>query len=95
MANKTFWISWYEPIDESQDSRPLKWPLPATIDYWVSGWRGDMSAATLCAVVDAASEDEAKKLIGEYWKPAEWRFCNPNELGWRPPADRFPPKVTR
>ena len=88
-----FWVSWYEPVDEAiKDPRPRKWPLPQTvIHYWVSGWTGDMDAATLCAVVDAASEDAAKaEVMLSGWSPREWRFVEAVAPDWMPPADRFP-----
>lgn len=92
---KRWWVSWYEPVDGSQDFRPFLWPLPSGIDkYWCSGWTGDMDAATLCAVVDAPDERSAKRLIGKAWKHSrkkiEWRFCNEVGAGWWPNADRFP-----
>jgi hypothetical protein len=89
-----FWIGWYEPVDEAEDPRPLTWPLPNGVQYWISGWRGDMSAATMVAVVDAATEEAAKKLIESLWKPDGWRFCEEQEPGWMPPPCRFPPGAT-
>jgi hypothetical protein len=84
---KRWWVSWWEPLVKG-DYRPFTWPLPPEIPkYWCSGY-GD-GTASLCAVVDASTEEEVKKLIEQFWKPAEWRFCNERELGWRP-GDRFP-----
>lgn len=92
---RTYWVSWYEPVDDRRDPRPLSWPLPNSITYWISGWRGDMSAATICAAIDADSQEEAESLVRRYWQPESWRFCNEHAYGWRPPADRFPPPAER
>lgn len=86
-----WWISWYEPVDESEDYRPHNWPLPSTIPaYWCSGWEGSGKAATLCAIVDAPTPDKAMEEIKAHWKPREWRFCEPRDEGWWPRPDRFP-----
>lgn len=88
---KRWWISWYEPVGEGEDYRPTKWPLAKPIlKYWCSGYAGDMEEAILCAVIDTASEEAAKKLIAaQGWKPREWRFCDEKALDWLP-GDRFP-----
>lgn len=87
---KRWWISWYEPVDEQGDYRAIRWPLADGIKkYWCSGWTGDGKSATLCAVIDAATEDEAKQIVRDHWKPGEWRFCEEKPLHWRP-GDRFP-----
>lgn len=88
-----YWVSWYEPVGEAQDPRPRKWPLPEAIPhYWVSGWVGDMSAATLCAIVDARCEEEAKRFVQDAgWSPSSWRFCEERAPDWLP-GDRFPVK---
>jgi hypothetical protein len=90
---KRFWLSWWERADNG-DSRPLKWPLPKEIQYWNSGSRsfgdnGDVEEHSLCAIVDAPSEEAAWALIAEYWKPGEQRFIEMHEPGWVP-GDRFP-----
>jgi hypothetical protein len=91
---KRWWVSWEEPTSESGgDWRPLKVPPTESIPkYWCSGYGGwdEDSYASICAVVDAPSEDEAKALVEKYWRPQEWRFCNERELDWRPAGDRFP-----
>jgi hypothetical protein len=86
-----WWISWVEPVDESEDYRPRNWPLPPSIPaYWCSGWDGGSRAAMLCAVVDAETPEQAMDEIRAYWNPREWRFCEPRDEGWRPQSDRFP-----
>jgi hypothetical protein len=86
---RRWWVSWYEPAP-SGDYRPRIWPLPPAVPaYWCSGWRGDEAA--LCAVVDASDEETAKLFVeAAGWTPSEWRFCDEQEPGWRPPSDRFP-----
>lgn len=92
---RRWWISWYEPLGEHGDYRPLTWPLPPEVPaFWCSGYAGahpDLQA-TLCAVVDAKTESMARAAVRKLWKPAEWRFCEERPDGWMPPADRFPPK---
>jgi hypothetical protein len=89
-----YWVRWEEPLDESEDYRPRVWPLPAAIvKYWCSGYCGDMSAATLCAIVDAPSRGDVEALILAAWGPPStrtWSFCEEREGGWMPPPDRFP-----
>jgi hypothetical protein len=88
---KTFWMSWYEPTPDGEFA-PYTWPLPKGNHYWCSGWVADESAATLCALVMAPSEEDAKKMVRRWWKhrrPTEWRFCNERPNGWTP-GDRFP-----
>lgn len=34
-----YWIRWYEPVDDSEDYRPRKWPPAApVIAFWSTGW---------------------------------------------------------
>jgi hypothetical protein len=90
---KRWWVSWNEPLDQSQDCRPIKWPLPPEIPHWwCTGGAGDGSTASICAVVDAPCENAAKKLVARHWKPDSWRFCEEKERGWLPASDRFPVK---
>jgi hypothetical protein len=80
-----YWISWYEP---SEDPRPARdWQTAP--DWWCTGQRMD-GASTICAVVDAKTEAQAKKIVRKHWDPSEWRFCNVQASDWAPPADRFP-----
>lgn len=81
---KRFWISWYQP---TEDYRPIKFPIP--VEWWCSGERAD-GASTLCAMVDALTEEAAKKEIQKYWHEAgEWRFCDEKAIDWLP-GSRFP-----
>lgn len=91
---KRYWISWYQP---TRDPRPIytagREPAVAR-NYWISGERFD-GASTICAVVDASSEPQAKAQVRKYWPEArEWRFCEQKEAKWRPAKDRFPPYRT-
>ena len=80
-----FWISWYQPTG---DHRPLAYPPHRSIlGWWCTGF-ADEGTATLCALVDATNEDDAKAAVIKEWPEAErWRFCNEHDgdLG-----DRFP-----
>ena len=91
MKTKRWWISWYEPVGEDADYRPLKWPLSkSVVKYWCTGYTGDGCAATLCALIEAPTESKAKAAIkAQGWKPREWRFCEEKAADWRP-GDRFP-----
>lgn len=82
---KRFWMRWEEP---GEDYRPLTLPLPPAIKGWWCSSEGD-SYATLCALVDADSEAAAKELVGQFWKPRAWSFCNEKDKDWLP-GDRFP-----
>lgn len=85
---RRFWISWYEHAD---DYRPRTWPLPEAVPaYWCSGEAP--GAFTVCAIVDAPTEDAAQEIIGAHWNPGplQLRFCQEVDQGWRPPGDRFP-----
>lgn len=93
---RRFWISWNE---YSEDWRPITDPpTRAIIGWWKSGEAGDGSYATLCAVVDAASEGAAKKAVKKNWPPERmppvWRFCEEKPADFMP-GGRFPAKVDR
>ncbi len=83
-----YWISWEEPTPDG-DHRPMTTPVePAVLHWWCSGYGEGYS--TLCAVVDANTEDLAKVLVKVFWKPQAWRFVHEKPNDWMPPADRFP-----
>lgn len=86
-----YWLSWCEPIDASQDSRPRKWPLPpSVIKYWVTG--GDLAGTyhTLVAVVDAKDPSSARRQVERSgWTPSKWRFVEEKPAGWMPEGGRF------
>ena len=88
-----YWTSWHEPLDESQDYRPLKDP-PQVVDWWCTGYTGDMGEAILCAVVDVDDpdfdHDKLVNLLEGYWKPCRERLIESKADAWLPPADRFP-----
>lgn len=89
-----FWISWYQP---TEDYRPVYDPAkesePLNHLYWCSGQRGSDDAWTLCAVVDASTDEEARRIVQRYWPEAhEWRFCELKASDWMP-GDRFPSNV--
>ena len=85
-----FWMSWEEPIDEADDSRPDgQWPLPESIKAW---WRSGLGEGyhTLCAVVDAVSQTQAEEEVAKSWPGhGVWRFCEEKAADFRP-GDRFP-----
>ena len=81
-----FWISWQQP---TSDPRPLTAPPNAAVLGWWESGIGD-GHFTLCAVVEAKSEAEAKAAVRKDWPEAgDWRFCEERPASWRP-SDRFP-----
>ncbi len=81
-----YWLSWYQP---TEDARPLTYPPNKSIlGWWNSGSRCSDDAHTICALVDAQSEDAAKKAVTKDWPEAkEWRFCAESDGKL---SDRFP-----
>jgi hypothetical protein len=82
-----WWLSWYQPGD---DPRPLGFPPNENVlGWWVSGYREN--DATVCALVKADTEEQAKAKINIDWpEAAEWRFCDRRDLTEKPLGDRFP-----
>ena len=85
---RPFWVSWW------QSATPFTWHGP----WWVSGWRSSFSddedngQASICAAVMARDAVDAKRLIvAAHDVPVEleWRFLNPQAVGWTPFCDRF------
>jgi hypothetical protein len=87
---KRFWVSWKEPTPDD-DYRPMTWPLPESIPaYWCSGGDIDGTYATLCAVIDAPSEDKVEPIVKSAWpNHGEFRFIEEKPANFRP-GDRFP-----
>lgn len=93
-----FWLGWEE---HSKDYRPLHDPPnEAILGWWCSGESGDLKTSfhTLCALVEAESEEAAKIAVMEDWPPPEhrlppsWRFCNLVADDYMP-GPRFPVKA--
>jgi hypothetical protein len=86
---RRFWVSWNEP---SLDPRPARnWE--SAPEWWCTGY-GD-GYSTICAVVDAEDENDAKGHVRRFWDPESWRFCEPKPAAWMPDAGRFPVEVPR
>lgn len=77
-----FWVGWYGGADG--DYRPIRDDV-ATPAWACSGETGG-GLFTLCAVVDAQSEDEAWEVVLSYWPEAQKRFCEERPPGWLPLA---------
>lgn len=77
-----FWVSWLrDPY--------VKFTLHSP--WWISGYRDGQ--ATICAAIEAASEEAAKALIvAAHDTPVdlEWRFCTERDPDWSPFCNRFP-----
>ena len=83
---KLQWVSWWQP---TEDYRPLNFPPNQYIlGWWKSG--EDMEGnASLCALVIAMTEENAKRIIKVDWPEADnWRFCYEKE--GTNLSDRFP-----
>lgn len=87
-TNKRFWLSWHQP---TSDCRPLTHPPhPQVLGWWNSGQRLRDDAWTVCALVEATSEEQAKTYVLISWPEAsEWRFCRETPADFLP-GDRFP-----
>lgn len=88
-ALRLFWVSWNQP---GEDFRPVYDPKkesePFGHRYWCSG-EGE-GYFTMCAMVAAEDEADAKRRVRKYWPEAKvWRFCDEKPAGWDP-GDRFP-----
>lgn len=92
---KRFWVSFYTVSTEQPETPWL---------YWCSGQvMTNPQLFTICALVDAKDEREAKaKVLSVFGDAAElpfgwrfngnrsgWRFCDEKPLDWTP-RDRFP-----
>lgn len=89
---KNYWVSWYCPPNVMG-----KFELHSP--WWVSGFRMSDDAETVCAAIQAVSEDQARLKIvmshdADFVKWAsegiEWRFVNERPDDWTPYGDRFP-----
>jgi hypothetical protein len=80
-----YWISWVQP---GGDVRPLHYPPGAgVLGWWSTGYA--QGGQTLCAMVQATSEPEARAVVTKDWpEAAKWRFCDPRETP--EVTDRFP-----
>ena len=84
---KRFWMSWVQP---TEDYRPLTFPPNEAIrGWWNTGFDND-DYATIVAVVDAPSQEEAWDEVRKDWPEAVYRF---QHEGTYPEGDRFPLSV--
>lgn len=69
-----YWISWYQPKDACL---PASYePNQSILGWWVTGIRINDNAETICALVYAESEDDARRaVLHECPNVDEWRFC--------------------
>jgi len=81
---KTFWLSWYE-------FEPFITEEAATFQIWYTGW-GAEDAETMCAYINAETQDQAWKQVESVYPRAQTRirFIVENDFGWRPDPSRFP-----
>lgn len=70
-----FWLSWEQP---GEDVRPITFPPnDAVLGWWTTGVYGDEEGSTLCAYVEAPSEDAAWDAIKKDWPDCgDRRFIN-------------------
>jgi hypothetical protein len=81
---KTFWMSWY-------DFDPNITETAATFRLWITGV-SDGDAETMCACVDAETQEQAWKKVEAVFPHARTRirFIVEHEFGWSPDPGRFP-----
>ncbi len=83
-----FWVSWWTSQDEDKGC------TTPPFDYWTSGYRfpkGDMEEDTessVCAVIDADTEDDVWEGVAKYFPDYEARFCEEREADYAP-GSRF------
>lgn len=79
------WISWVQP---GHDVRPLNFPPNESVmGWWTTGYTEN--GQTLCAMVRAASWEEAHSVVLLDWPEAgAWRFCKHSSSPVL--SDRFP-----
>jgi hypothetical protein len=82
------WVSWWSGNyqDEGCTAPPFQ--------VWVSGSRfrdtnDDRDEQSLCAVIDADSEQAIKETVAKHYPDYEMRFCNPVADDFQP-SNRFP-----
>lgn len=85
-----YWLSWVQP---TEDYRPIYDPpkKQAILGWWCSGYTPE-EHATLCAVVQADNETQAKSTLHTDWPETidvNWRFCEEHDDTFTP-GDRFP-----
>ncbi len=87
------WIGWNQP---GEDCRPLcDPPAKEVLGWWKTGESMDGGYSTLCAMVVAESDSQAKGIITIDWPEAgngpdaDWRFCN--DADNTDLSSRFPP----
>ena len=80
MDTKRFWVSWWTAW-EGEDITPFQ--------YWITGELADGSKISICAVIDAESEQHVWTAVKYHFPDYEQRFCTEHALDWKP-GDRFP-----
>jgi len=85
-----FWASWWSGnyASEGCTKPPFK--------FWSSGSRlrdddDEKDDWSICAVVDAASEEDVRALALKHFPDAEFRFFEERPADWQPDTGRFPP----
>lgn len=91
-----YWVSWYATVtkvieqneedgDLVERAAPQFPPSVSVLGEWTTGWRMSDDAATVCALIDAASEAEITDALSDF----EIRFIEPRPSDYTP-GDRFP-----
>jgi len=93
-----YWVSWYSGYyaDEGCTKPPFK--------VWISGQCDRRSGfpqvdedgnpkddCTICAVIDAESEEKVWEVVKKHFPDYLERFIKEKEPDYQPRADRFPP----
>ncbi|MBD2705526.1 hypothetical protein IC229_33555 [Spirosoma sp. BT702] len=64
----------------------------SSFTFWVSGY--GQSSRTICAVIDAESEEAVWKRVHRHFRRIEQRFIDEVAVDWKP-NDRFPSENMR
>lgn len=85
-----YWISWWG--GDGADCRPCYVDLEPPFAWWCSGERDEDPPWSICAVIDAQSEEAAAAQARMFWPEYEARFCHHKPAEWMPDVSRFPRK---
>lgn len=85
---KRFWIRFW--AGDGSDMRPLSGSPPC--EWWCTGERGRVPAHSICALIDAETEEAAVASLRVEWPEMALDSADEREADWRPSADRFPPR---
>lgn len=88
-----YWVSWCHDAEMGVFELRNPWWVSGSFALWDDGSDEDYTVQTICAAVEAASLDAAKKaVISAYDTPPSdmvWRFAEERPDNWSPFSERF------